>query len=154
MRSLALALLTFFPRPRGQLVPRLPIIKLLHLPLDLLLLHPQHALHNLIMRHLLQIERQPQLARTANQPLGRVIVVPLDPVPVIVRELVVEVVVAFAHGDEGGDGVVARGEAVGVGGFAEPVCEGVDAEGGVVDKDEAGDGGVEVASLFCRSERQ
>lgn len=40
-----------------------------------------------------------------------------------------EVVVAFTNGDQGGDDVIARGVLVVEGSLAEPVSEGVDAEG-------------------------
>ena len=40
--------------------------------------------------------RQSQLATTPNEPLRRVVLVPLDRVSVVHRELVVEVVVALA----------------------------------------------------------
>jgi hypothetical protein len=42
-----------------------------------------------------------------------------------------EVVVSFADGDEGGDPVVLRGVLVVEGSLADPVSEGVDAEGGL-----------------------
>ena len=41
----------------------------------------------------------------------------------------VEIVIAFAEGDEGGEDVVTRGVTVIEGLIAEPVGEGVDAEG-------------------------
>jgi hypothetical protein len=53
------------------------------------------------MRH------QPELLAHPDEPLDQTVLVPLDHVAVVHGELVVEVVVPFTDGDEGGDEVVA-----------------------------------------------
>lgn len=72
---------------------------------------------------------------------------PLDGVAVVRGKLVVEVVVSLAEGDESRDDVVARGVAVVEGLVAEPVGQGVDAEGGLLDEEDTQDAGVDEAAL-------
>lgn len=72
--------------------------------------------------------REAELLHHPDEPLRRVVLVPLDRVAVVARELVVEVVVPLADGAERGDQVVARRVLVIEGRFAEVVCEGVHAE--------------------------
>mmetsp|Transcript_5118 Transcript_5118/g.16228 ORF Transcript_5118/g.16228 Transcript_5118/m.16228 type:complete len:387 (+) Transcript_5118:650-1810(+) len=86
------------------------------------------------------------LAR-ADQPLGRVPVVPLDAVAVVLRELVVEVVVALTERQHGAEDAVVRRVLVGEvlrGAHEVRVRERVDEEGRVVDEDHLGERGVEV----------
>ena len=66
-----------------------------------------------------------------DEPFGGVVLVPLDGVSEIHRELVVEVVVAFADGAESGKEVVTRGVLVVKGFVTEPVGERVDTERGL-----------------------
>ena len=47
----------------------------------------------------LQVRSKSKLLANPNEPLGRVVLVPLDRVPVVHGELVVEVVVALPNGD-------------------------------------------------------
>ena len=63
-----------------------------------------------------------------DEPFRRVVLVPLDCVPVVHRELVVEVVVTLADGDESGDKVIFWSVFVVKRAVAEPVGERVDAE--------------------------
>jgi hypothetical protein len=64
-----------------------------------------------------------------NEPLGWVVLEPLDGVSEIHRELVVEVVVAFTDGAEGSEEVVAGSVLVIERLVSEPVGERVDTEG-------------------------
>lgn len=66
-----------------------------------------------------------------NEPLGRVVLEPLDGVSEIHRELVVEVVVTFTDGAEGSEKVVAGSVLVIEGLVSEPMSERVDTEGGL-----------------------
>ena len=72
---------------------------------------------------------------------------PLDSVTVVGGELVVEVVVALTESDKGGDDVVPGAVAVVEGLVAEPVGKGVDAEGSLLDEENAEDTGVDEATL-------
>jgi hypothetical protein len=49
-----------------------------------------------------------KLLARPNEPLRRVILIPLDGITIVHRELVVEVVVSFTNCDEGSDEMVAR----------------------------------------------
>jgi hypothetical protein len=64
-----------------------------------------------------------------NEPLGWVVLEPLDGVSEIHRELVVEVVVAFTDGTEGSEEVVAGSVLVIERLVSEPMSERVDTEG-------------------------
>lgn len=64
---------------------------------------------------------EPDFLAGGDEPFGGVVLVPLDRVAVVHGELVVEVVVPLADGDEGGDHVVSRGVLVVEGRLAEPV---------------------------------
>ena len=69
-----------------------------------------------------------------DEPFRGVVLVPLDRVPVVHGELMMEVVVAFSDGDESGKEVVARGVLVVKGRITEGVREGVDAERSMMDE--------------------
>lgn len=77
-----------------------------------------------------------------DQPFGWVVLPPLDSVSVIGWVAVVVVVVSLAESDKGGEDVISRGMSIVKGLVTKPVGKRVDAEGGVVDKDETGDSGV------------
>ena len=66
-----------------------------------------------------------------DEPLGRVVLEPLDGVSEIHGELVVEVVVTFTNGAESSEEVVAGSVLVIEGLVSEPVSERVDTEGGL-----------------------
>ena len=110
-----------------------PLQTILLLPQPLQL-HRKLPLLDLIIREDLEMAREADLLAGPDEPLGRVVLVPLDCVAVVHRELVVEVVVALADGDERGDEVVARGVLVVERRVAEPVRERVDAECGLVSR--------------------
>lgn len=87
-----------------------------------------------------------QSLASGDEPLGWVVLVPLDGVAIVHGELVVEVVVTLTDGNERGDEVVSWGHLVVEASLTEPVGQGVDTEGRVVNKDEASDGSVEESS--------
>ena len=58
-----------------------------------------------------------------NEPLGRVILVPLDGISVVHWELMVEIVIPFTDGDESSYGMVARSMLVVKRSLPEPVSE-------------------------------
>lgn len=76
----------------------------------------------------LQMACKSDLLANPDEPLRRVILIPFDSISVVHGELVVEIVVAFTNGDEGGDNVVARGVLVIEGSLSEPMSEGINTE--------------------------
>lgn len=104
------------------------------------------ALFNLVGAELLEVVGEAESLPDADGPLGRVILPPLDGVAVVGGELVVEVVVTLTEGDEGGDDVVAGRVAVVEGLVTEPVGEGVDAKGGLLDEPDTEDAAVDEAA--------
>jgi hypothetical protein len=67
-----------------------------------------------------------------NEPLGRIILVPPDGITVVHGELVVEVVVSLADGDECGDKVITGSVFIIKRRLAKPVSQRVDAECGLM----------------------
>jgi len=75
--------------------------------------------------------RKSKLLAHPDEPLGRIVLIPLDSVAVVHWELVVEVVVTFANGDECSRKVVPGGMLIVEGSSSEPVGERVNAECGL-----------------------
>lgn len=105
------------------------------------------TLLDLVGTELLEVGGETELAPQPDGPLGGVVLVPLDSVTVVGGELVVEVVVTFTKGDKSGDDVVPGAVAVVEGLVAEPVGKGVDAEGSLLDEEDAEDTGVDESTL-------
>lgn len=110
----------------------------------LLLLHA--ALFDLVLLELLEVEGQSHLLPTPNRPLGRVILMPFNCIAVVGGELVMKIMVAFAEGDNRGDDVITRAITVVERLVAKPVRQGVNAEGRLLDKEDAQDTGVDEAA--------
>jgi hypothetical protein len=140
-------LLVGVPVDDGQLLERDAPVKGLALLVELLLQLLQAALLDLVLLELLEVVGEAELLPGPDHPLGGVVLVPLDGVAVVGGELVVEVVVALSEGDQCSDNVIARGVAVVEGLVAEPVGQRVDAEGGLLDEEDAQDAGVDEAAL-------
>ena len=104
------------------------------------------AFFDFVLLELFEVVGEAELLPDPDGPFGWVVLMPFDGVAVVGGKLVVEVVVAFAEGDEGGDDVVAGGVAVVEWLVAEPVGEGVDAEGGLLYEKDAEDAGVDEAA--------
>lgn len=69
-----------------------------------------------------------ELLHGPDEPLGGIVLVPLDGISVVHGELVVEVMVALSNSCQRGDDMVARSMLVVKGRVSEPVSERVDAE--------------------------
>lgn len=98
--------LTLIPSNDRQMVRCLGPLDILGLLLQLLHLHRELSLLNLVVRERLELRGETEVRRNEDEPLGGVVLVPLGRVPEIARELVVEVVVTFAEGDESSDNVI------------------------------------------------
>lgn len=96
----------------GELLERDAPVELRAALVDFLLQLLNTALFDLVGAELLEVVGETKLLPDPDCPFGRVVLVPFDGVAVVRGEFVVEVVVAFAEGDEGGDDVVAWGVAV------------------------------------------
>lgn len=98
---------------------------------ELLQLHGVDTLLDLVVGELFQVRSETEELAGRDEPLGRVVLVPLDGVTVVHGELVVEVVVSLADGDQGGDEVVTRGVLVIESVLSQPMGQRVDTEGGL-----------------------
>lgn len=72
--------------------------------------------------------RETEEGHGGDEPLGWIVLVPLDRVTIVHGELVVEVVVPLTQGEKGGDGVITGGVLVVKGRLAEPVSQRIDTE--------------------------
>jgi hypothetical protein len=125
------------PLNDGKLVERHTPIKSAALLVKLLLQLLNTSLLDLVVAELLEVEGETHLLPDPDVPLGRIILVPLNGVTVVGRKLVVEVVVSLTKSDESGDDVVARRVTIVEGLVAEPVSKRVDAEGGLLNEEDA-----------------
>jgi len=131
------------PTDDGQVIAvRRPGKLLLCLP-ETFELHCQLAFTDFIVWEDLQMTSQSKLLAAPNEPFRRIILVPLDSVPVIHRELVVEIVVPFANGDEGGDEMVSGGVLVIKRSLAQPMRKGVNAECAMMNKTQSDQPGID-----------
>lgn len=101
---------------------------LLGLP-QTLKLHGQLALPHFILGERLQVGREAELVADPDEPLCRVVLVPLDCVAVIYRELVVEIVIPLSVRNERSNHMVTGRVLVVKWRLPKPVRKGVDAEG-------------------------
>lgn len=76
--------------------------------------------------------RQPSPGHDNNEPLGGVVLVPLDSVAVVHWELMVKVMIAFAECDERSDEMVARRVLVVKRLFSQPMRKRIDTERGLI----------------------
>lgn len=121
--------LTAFPADDWQFL-RSPREHLLRLP-QLLQLHGELALLDLVIGEDFEVAGETKPGADRDEPLGGVVLVPLNGVTVVHGELVVEVVVALTNRSERGDEVVTRGVLVVERCVTKPMCERVHAECGL-----------------------
>lgn len=134
------------PLDNGELIERRTPVELSALLVELLLELLDTALLDFVGAELLEIIGKAELAPEPDAPLGRVILEPLDSVTVVRGELVVEVVVSLSESDEGSNDVVPGAVAVIEGLLSEPVGKRVDAEGCLLDEEDAEDTSVDEAT--------
>ena len=135
------------PADDGQLLERGTPVEGGALLVDLLLQLLQAALLDLVGLELLQVVGEAELLPDPDGPLGGVVLVPVDGIAVVGGELVVKVVVALAERREGGDVMITGRVAVVEWLVTEPVGDGVDAEGRLLDNEDPEDSGVDEATL-------
>lgn len=129
-----------------QLLQRDTPVELGALLVELLLQLLEAALLDLVLAELLEVVSEAELLPGPDGPLGGVVLPPLNGVAVVRGELVVEVVVSLTKSHESGDDVVSGRVAVVEGLVAEPVGQGVDAEGGLLDEADSENAGVDVSA--------
>lgn len=130
-----------------KLVERNTPVELGALLVNLLLELLDATLLDFVGAELLEVGGEAKLAPKPDGPLGGVILVPFDSIAVVRGKLVVEVVVTLAESDECGDDVIPGAVAVVKWLVAKPVSKRVDAEGGLLDKEDAKDTGVDETTL-------
>jgi hypothetical protein len=145
--ALSLGLLNeFVPADDGEKLKGLAPVKSGALLVELLLGLLESALLDLVLGEGLEVVGKTHPLPEGDAPLGGVILPPLDRVTEIAGELVVEVVITLAKGNKGGDDVISRGVAVVERLVSEPVGQAVDTEGGLLDKADSENAGVDEAT--------
>ena len=134
------------PADNGKLLEGSSPVELGTLLVKLLLELLNTTLLDLVGAELLQIIGETAELPERNGPLGGIILVPLDSIAVVGWELVVEVVVTLAECDQSSDKVIAGRVAVIEGLVTEPVSQGVNAEGSLLNEANAEDTSVDVAT--------
>lgn len=127
------------PFHNRQLIKRNTPVELSTALVEFLLKLLKTALFDFVGTELLQVVGETELLAGPDEPLGRVVLVPFDGIAVVRRELVVEVVVSFAEGNESGNDVIARRVAVIEWLVTEPVGQRVDTEGSLLDEENTQD---------------
>lgn len=94
------------------------------------------AFLDFVLLELLQVEGKTHLLPRPNRPLGGIILMPFNSIPIVRGELVVKIVVAFPKSDKSGDDMVARGVAIIEGLVTEPMSERVHAERGLLNEED------------------
>jgi hypothetical protein len=96
--------------------------------LQLLEFHGELTLLDFVVGEALEVASKTDPAANANEPLGRIVLVPFDSIAIIGGELVMEIVVSFTDGNKCGQDVVARRVLIVEWSITEIMREGVDAE--------------------------
>lgn len=94
-------------------------------------LHGELALAHFILREDFEMASEAKFFHCRDEPLGRVILVPLDGVAVVHWKLMMEVMVTFTNGNESSNEVITRRVLVIERSVAEPMRKGIDAESGL-----------------------
>lgn len=132
------------PGDDGELLERDAPIEGGTLGIELLLHLLETTLLDLVGTESVQVVGKADEAHGLDEELGRVVLPPLDGIAVVTGEFVVEVVVSLTKGDKGGDDVVTRAVAVVEWLVTEPVSQGVDAEGGLLNEEDAQNTGIDL----------
>ena len=130
----------------GELVQRDAPVEPGALLIELLLLLLYPAFLDFVLLELLQVEGEAHLLPAPDAPFGWIILVPFNGIAIIGRELMMEVMVAFAKGDESSDHMVTRAVAIVERLVTEPVRQGIDTERGLLDEEDAKNAGVDEAA--------
>lgn len=90
---------------------------------ELLEFHCKLTLFDFVLREDLKVRSKAKELHACDEPLGGVILVPLDGVAVVHWELVMEIVVTLSEGDKRGEDVIARSVLIVEGSLTKPVSE-------------------------------
>jgi hypothetical protein len=129
-----------------QLLKRNTPVEGLPLLVKLLLELLETTLLDFVLLELLKIVGESELLVDPDEPLGRVVLVPLDSIAVIGWELVVEIVVSLSESNESSDNMITRGVSVIERLVTEPMGKGVDTEGGLLNDEDSENTSVDEAS--------
>lgn len=76
----------------------------------------------------LEVRSKSELLANPNEPLSGIVLIPSNRIPVVHRELVMEVVIALSNSDKGSNQVIARSVFIIKRRLAQPVSKRVDTE--------------------------
>ena len=104
---------------------------------ELLELHCELTFLDFVLREDLEVRSKADELHGCDEPLGGIILIPLDGIAIVHWELVMEVMVTLSKGDKRGENVITRSMLIVKGSFTEPVSERVDTEGRLSTKGES-----------------
>jgi len=128
-RALGSLFLERFPGDNGKFIAVGSPLKNFLGFMETLELHGQLTFADFVIGECLQVRSKAKLLSSPDEPLGRIVLIPPDGIPVVHRELMVKVVVTLSNSGESGDHVIARSVLVIEGTFTEPMSQRVDTEG-------------------------
>jgi hypothetical protein len=126
-----------------ELFERNTPVKSLSLLVKLLLELLEATLLDLILLELLEVICKAELLPDPDRPLGRVILMPFNSIPVVRWEFVMEVVVTLAESDDGSDNVITGRVAVVEWLITKPMCQRVDTECSLLNEEDPQNSGVD-----------
>lgn len=129
-----------------QLLKRNTPVESLSLLVEFLLELLETTLLNFVLLELLEIVGKSDLLVDPDEPLGGVVLVPLDSIAVVGWEFVVEVVVSLSKSNESSDDMITRRVSVIERLITKPMSKGVDAEGGLLDDEDSENTSVDESS--------
>ena len=132
-----MARLTALPADNREVVRAGRPIEIHRLLVELLEFHCELTFLDFVLREDLEVRSKANELHDCDEPLGWIILIPLDGIAIVHWELVMEVMVTLSEGDKRGKNVIARSVLIVEGGFTKPVSERVDTEGRLSTKGES-----------------
>ena len=90
--------------------------------------HSQLALSDFAVRENLEVGGETQVRAHRDEPFCRIILIPLDGISIVHRELVMKIVIPFSESNKSSDKMVPRGQFIIERRLPEPVRDGIDAK--------------------------
>ena len=96
---------------------------------ELLEFHCELTFLDFVLREDLEVRSKADELHGCDEPLGGIILIPLDGITIVHGELVMEIMVTLSEGDKRGENVIARSMLIVEGSLTKVVSERVDTEG-------------------------
>ena len=101
---------------------------------ELLEFHCELTFLDFVLREDLEVRSKADELHGCDEPLGGVILIPLDSIAIVHWELVMEVMVTLSEGDKRGENVIAGSMLIVEGSLSKPMSERVDTKGRLIQR--------------------